>query len=105
MSTKKYLLGGAALLLAAATGMAGYGFGVYSSDDYDLLCPGGFKDYRSRIALKDEQGIQIPPNTLIRLRYCEYNAQARLEFLLDKSEFEAVELEPVDGRWHYSLAP
>lgn len=72
----------------------------------DFLCAGDFRDYRNSVALHDSTGIQVPANTRLRLRFCEYNAQVQLELLIDKSEFQQVVADPaVEGRWFYSLQP
>lgn len=41
-------------------------------------CAGDFRDYRVGVALEDGAGITLPAGTRLRLRFCEYNAQARL---------------------------
>ena len=73
----------------------------------DFLCAGEFSNYRNTMALHDSSGIQVPADTRLRVRFCEYNAQVQLELLVDKSEFD--QLQPVDdptgGRWFYTLQP
>ncbi|PAU64918.1 hypothetical protein BZL41_08515 [Pseudomonas sp. PIC25] len=108
MRKTRWLFAGGAVLLAAITGMAGYAVGLQVSGDRDLFCPGGFQDYRTRVVLRSDQGVTIPADTVLRLRFCEYNAQARLEFRLDKGDFDTVEPLPDDperGRWLYGLGP
>ena len=45
--------------------------------------------------------------TRLRLRFCEYNAQAQLELLIDKGEFDQLQplAHPAGERWLYSLQP
>ena len=43
--------------------------------------------------LEDGAGITLPAGTRLRLRFCEYNAQAQLELLIDKGEFD--QLQPI----------
>ena len=50
---------------------------------------------------------QLPAGTRLRLRFCEYNAQAQLELLIDKGEFDQLQplAHPAAERWLYSLQP
>ncbi|MDO9322024.1 MAG: hypothetical protein Q7U01_10370, partial [Pseudomonas sp.] len=91
----------ALLLLLAIFSFGGYWAGRWHAGDFDLLCGSTFHDYRSRVALHAEQGIQLPAGTRLQLRFCEYNAQARLEVLIDKSEFGQLEpvANPAGERW------
>ena len=73
----------------------------------DLLCAGDFREYRVGVALEDGAGITLPAGTRLRLRFCEYNAQARLEVLIDKAEFPELQPAPeaAGARWHYGVQP
>lgn len=99
------LLGSLILVLATGTALLGYGFARWQSGALDLLCAGDFEDYRTREELVDARGIRIPAGTLLRVRFCEYNAQARLEVLVDKDSIPLLEPAPeVSGsRWHYGV--
>lgn len=107
MRRQTYLKGFALLLLLSLCSLVSYWAGRWHAGDFDLLCGSDFHDYRSRIALRDEHGLQLPAGTQFKLRFCEYNAQAQLEVLIDKSEFST--LEPLDNptgaRWRYNLQP
>ena len=48
-----------------------------------------------------------PVPARLRLRFCEYNAQAQLELLIDKGEFDQLQplAHPAAERWLYSLQP
>ncbi len=107
MTRKGWLKGFAVLGLCSATALLGYGLARWQSGALDVLCAGDFEDYRTRIALTDARGVHIPADTLLRVRFCEYNAQARLEVLIDKSEFSQLQphTSPRDTRWHYNLLP
>lgn len=97
----------AALLLAGVSAGAGYQVARWQAGTLDILCPGDFTDYRTRKALGDGQGIELPAGTQLRLRFCEYNAQAQLELLIDKSEFDQLQplATPPSERWLYNLQP
>ena len=88
MTGKGWLKGFAVLGLCSATALLGYGLARWQSGALDVLCAGDFEDYRTRIALTDARGVHIPADTLLRVRFCEYNAQAQLELLIDKAEFD-----------------
>ncbi len=110
MARHLWLKGLALLLLLLLLGLfsvAGYWVGRWQSADFDFLCGSDFLEYRSRIDLVDERGLQVPAGTQFKLRFCEYNAQAKLELLIEKSEFD--QLEPVPNptgeRWLYNLQP
>lgn len=107
MARQTWLKGLALVLLLAVCSLAGYSLGRWHAGDFDLLCGSDFHDYRSRIALHDASGIQLPAGTRFQLRFCEYNAQARLEVLIDKSEFSQLEpvANPAGERWLYNLQP
>ncbi|MBX9755714.1 MAG: hypothetical protein K2X80_13250 [Pseudomonadaceae bacterium] len=107
MTRQTWLKGLALLLLLGIFSLAGYCAGRWHAGDFDLLCGSDFHDYRSRIALHDASGIQLPADTRFQLRFCEYNAQARLEVLIDKSEFGQLEpvANPAGERWLYNLQP
>jgi ferric-dicitrate binding protein FerR (iron transport regulator) len=107
MARQTWLKGLALLLLLAICSLGGYWAGRWHAGDVDLLCGSDFHDYRSRIALHDASGIQLPAGTRFQLRFCEYNAQARLEVLIDKSEFSQLEpvANPAGERWLYNLGP
>ena len=83
MTGKGWLKGFAVLGLCSTTALLGYGLARWQSGALDVLCAGDFEDYRTRIALTDARGVHIPADTLLRVRFCEYNAQARLEVLID----------------------
>jgi ferric-dicitrate binding protein FerR (iron transport regulator) len=104
----KGLLQGLTLLLLIGVGSGlGYAVGRWQSGDFDLLCASDFRPYRSRIALQDGNGIQLPAGSQVQVRFCEYNAQARLEVLIEKSEFDQLEPDPKPRgeRWLYNLQP
>jgi ferric-dicitrate binding protein FerR (iron transport regulator) len=104
----KGLLQGLALLLLIGVGSGvGYAVGRWQGGDFDLLCASDFRPYRSRIALHDGNGIQLPAGSQVQVRFCEYNAQARLEVLIEKSEFDQLEPDanPRGERWLYNLQP
>jgi ferric-dicitrate binding protein FerR (iron transport regulator) len=104
----KGLLQGLALLLLVGVGSGvGYAVGRWQGGDFDLLCGSDFQPYRSRIALHDGSGIQLPAGSQVQVRFCEYNAQARLEVLIEKSEFDQLEPDanPRGERWLYNLQP
>ncbi|MDP3847769.1 MAG: hypothetical protein Q8R10_15225 [Pseudomonas sp.] len=105
MARQTWLKSFALLLLLAVCSLASYSLGRWHSADFDLLCGSDFHDYRSRSALHDASGIQVPAGTRFKLRFCEYNAQARLEVLIDKSEFSQLEpvANPAGERWLYNL--
>ncbi len=107
MTRQAWLKGVVLLLLLSLGSLGGYALGRWHAGDFDLLCGSDFHDYRSRIALHDASGIQLPAGTRFQLRFCEYNAQARLEVLIDKSEFGALEpvANPAGERWLYNLEP
>ena len=107
MTGKGWLKGFAVLGLCSATALLGYGLARWQSGALDVLCAGDFEDYHTRIALTDARGVHIPADTLLRVRFCEYNAQARLEVLIDKTEFPELEPAPeaAGARWHYGVQP
>ncbi|MBX9915059.1 MAG: hypothetical protein K2Y25_14285 [Pseudomonadaceae bacterium] len=107
MGVRRGLQGLALLLgLGIASGV-GYAVGRWQAGDFDLLCGSDFKPYRSRIVLHDGNGVQLPAGSQLQVRFCEYNAQARLEVLIEKSEFD--QLEPDQSsrgeRWLYNVQP
>ncbi|MBD9413420.1 hypothetical protein IB234_02510 [Pseudomonas sp. PDM16] len=97
----------AMLVMMGVSALVGYQAARWQAGLQDILCPGDFRDYRTDVALHDGGGLQLPAGTRLRLRFCEYNAQAQLELLIDKSEF--ARLQPVDNgrneRWLYNLQP
>lgn len=100
-------LGLAAVLLAGVSAGLGYQAARWQAGTLDILCPGDFREYRTELALGDTGGIHLPAGTRLRARFCEYNAQAQVEVLIDKSEFS--QLQPQDNprgeRWLYNLQP
>jgi hypothetical protein len=97
----------ATLLLTGLGATLGYQAARWQEGMPDIFCPGDFHEYRTGVALHDGGGLRLPAGTRLRLRFCEYNAQAQLELLIDKSEFG--QLQPVvgsdDERWLYNLQP
>ncbi|MDD0844937.1 hypothetical protein [Pseudomonas sp. Gutcm_11s] len=95
------------LVMMAVGTLLGYQAARWQAGLQGILCPGDFREYRTEVALHDGAGLQLPAGTRLRLRFCEYNAQAQLELLIDKSEFER--LQPVESarneRWLYNLQP
>ena len=96
-----------ALLLAGVSAGLGYQAARWQAGTLDILCPGDFREYRSAVALGEASGIHLPAGTRLRLRFCEYNAQAQVEVLIDKSEFNQLQPQanPRDERWRYNLQP
>ena len=97
----------ATLVMMGVGAVVGYQAARWQAGLQDILCPGDFREYRTDVALHDGGGLQLPVGTRLRVRFCEYNAQAQLELLIDKSEFGR--LQPVDNprgeRWLYNLQP
>lgn len=86
-----------AILLQACTSLT-------SLPDYDVLCSGGFTEYETIAELKSKDGLVIPAGTKVKLRFCEPNAQAKLEFLVEKWDFNKVKPVPASKeRWHYNV--
>lgn len=104
---KGWLWLAATLALMGTSALLGYQAARWQAGLLDIFCPGDFRDYRTTLALHDGGGLQLPAGTRLRLRFCEYNAQAQLELLIDKSEFEW--LQPLENqrgeRWLYNLRP
>lgn len=100
-------LGLAALLLVGVSGVLGYQAARWQAGALEILCPGDFAEYRTELALGDAAGIHLPAGTRLRLRFCEYNAQAQVEVLIDKSEFNQLQPQanPRGERWLYNLQP
>ena len=97
----------ATLVMMAVSALLGHQAARWQAGLQDILCPGDFRDYRTEVSLHDGGGLQLPAGTRLSVRFCEYNAQAQLELLIDKSEFGR--LQPVDNprgeRWLYNLQP
>lgn len=102
LATLPLLLG--ALALSA---LLGWQFARWQAGLTDFLCADDFREYQTEVALRDDAGIELPAGTRLRVRFCEYNAQAQLEVLIEKSEFDRLRLlpNPSRERWLYNLRP
>lgn len=107
MRGKGWLWATLALGLMSLSALAGWQAARWQAGLVDLLCSGDFADYRTTVALDDGAGLTLPAGTRLRVRFCEYSAQAQLELLIDKGEF--TQLQPVAApegeRWLYNLRP
>ena len=68
--------------------------GVYSGwflSDYDVLCQRVYSAHKLLKPFKSEQGIVLPEGTIIYLRDCKPNTDARLEFFIDNWNGEYIE--------------
>lgn len=107
MRSKGWLGLAAAVLLAGVSAVLGYQVARWQAGALDILCAGDFREYRTELALGDAGGLRLPAGTRMRVRFCEYNAQAQLEVLVDKSEFNQLQPQanPRGERWLYNLQP
>ncbi|MDC7825929.1 hypothetical protein PQS90_12295 [Pseudomonas sp. BLCC-B13] len=107
MRRRLLLWAAATLSLMGLSALLGWHAARWQAGLTDLLCAGDFRDYRVGVALEDGAGITLPAGTRLRLRFCEYNAQAQLELLIDKGEFDQLQplAHPAAERWLYSLQP
>lgn len=68
--------------------------GVYSGwflSDYDVLCQRAYSAHKLLKSFQSEQGIILPEGTIIYLRDCKPNIDARLEFFIDNWNSENTE--------------
>lgn len=107
MSRWPLLWAAATFFLMGLSALLGWYAARWQAGLTDLLCAGDFRDYRVGVALEDGAGINLPAGTRLRLRFCEYSAQAQLELLIDKREFGQLQplANPAGERWLYSLQP